>query len=287
MNGTINTEKPFRLPVSGFLIVIFMAFIVTITIYPVIYALLGSLKTNQELTTGGNIIPEKFMWGNYYDAFIKSKFLRYSVNSLIVSIGSMVLALITTSLAGYTLARHWFPGKKILLGVYTAMMFVSLGSVTLYPIYIFLNRLGMTRNLSGLILTLTGGQIANVLLVMGFVRNVPRELDEAAVIDGYSSFGIYWRIMLPMIRPVLGVVALFAFRNAWNDYITTLIMTIPRPDLMTVTVAVVQMKYNVNAAAEWHLMLAGASLAIIPILIVYFFTNRQFISGLTAGALKG
>jgi ABC-type glycerol-3-phosphate transport system permease component len=85
----------------------------------------------------------------------------------------------------------------------------------------------------------------------------------------------------------MAVVALFTFRNAWNDYVTTLVMSISMPKLKTLTVAVVQLKYSMNAAAEWHIMLAGASIAIIPILIVYFFANKQFISGLTAGAIKG
>jgi ABC-type glycerol-3-phosphate transport system permease component len=134
---------------------------------------------------------------------------------------------------------------------------------------------------------LTGSQITNVFLVMGFVKGVPKELDEAAKLDGCSIFAIYYRIILPLIRPILGVIALFTFRNTWNDYITTLIMTMSNKSLTTLTVAVVQLKYSVFAAAEWHIMLAGASLAIIPVLILYIFTNKQFISGLTAGAVKG
>ena len=94
-------------------------------------------------------------------------------------------------------------------------------------------------------------------------------------------------MILPLTKPILAVVALFSFRNAWNDYITGLVMTITTPKLKTLTVAVVQLKYSVNAAAEWHIMLAGASIAIIPILIVYMFANKQFIAGLTAGAVKG
>ena len=134
---------------------------------------------------------------------------------------------------------------------------------------------------------MTGGQATNVFLVMGFTKGIPKELDEAAIIDGCSIYGVYSRIILPLSKPILAVVALFSFRNAWNDYITSLIMTISIPKLQTLTVAVVQLKYSVNSAAEWHIMLAGASIAIIPILIVYMFSNKQFIAGLTAGAVKG
>lgn len=134
---------------------------------------------------------------------------------------------------------------------------------------------------------MTGGQAANVFLVMGFLKGIPKELDEAAYIDGCSFFRIFYSILLPMIRPVLGVVGLFTFRGAWNEYLIPLVMTIGNPQLRTLTVGVVQLRYSANAAAEWHLMLAGASIALLPVLIVYMFTNKQFISGLTAGAIKG
>ena len=265
---------------------VFLAAVLIFTLYPVVYALLGSLKTNMELTGGGGILPQRLMFSNYYDAFVASDFFRYGFNSLVISLASMILALVTTSLMGFVLARYRFFGKRSVMFLYVGLMFVSLGAVSIYPVYELLNSLGMTKNLSGLILTLTGGQAANVLLVMGYVRGVPKELDEAAVLDGAGPFRIYRSIVLPLIRPILGVVALFSFRGAWNDYITTMIMTIPMPDLMTITVAVIQLKYAANAAAEWHIMLAGASLAIIPILVLYIFTSKQFISGLTAGSVK-
>ena len=198
-----------------------------------------------------------------------------------------ILAVVTCSLSGFILARRDFMGKKLLMALYMSMMFVSLGSVTLYPIYELLRAVKLNKTMFALVVALTGGQAANVFLVMGFTRGIPRELDEAAIIDGCSLYQVYSRIVLPLSKPILAVVALFSFRNAWNDYITGLIMTISMPKLQTLTVAVVQLKYSVNAAAEWHIMLAGASIAIIPILIVYLFANKQFIAGLTAGAVKG
>jgi ABC-type glycerol-3-phosphate transport system permease component len=199
----------------------------------------------------------------------------------------MVAAAGTSALAGFVFARRSFFGKKIILTLYISLMFVALGSVTLYPMYYLLRTLGLHKSIAGLILALVGGQASHVLLVMGFIKGIPRELDEAATIDGCTVYGIFFRIILPLLKPVLAVVALFSFRSAWNDYITSLILSISNKSLKTLTVAVVQLKYSVNAAAEWHIMLAGASIAIIPILIVYFFTNRQFIGGLTAGAVKG
>jgi raffinose/stachyose/melibiose transport system permease protein len=266
---------------------VFLGIMIIFTLYPVIYTVLGSLKTNAELTQGGVFFPETWHFENYYRAFIQADFTRYTLNSIVVSVSVTLLAVVTCSLAGFILARREFAGKKVLLALYLSMMFVSLGSVTLYPIYELLRALKLNKSIFALIVALTGGQATNVFLVMGFTKGIPKELDEAAIIDGCSLYGVYSRVVLPLSKPILAVVALFSFRNAWNDYITSMIMTISMPKLQTLTVAVVQLKYSVNAAAEWHIMLAGASIAIIPILIVYLFANKQFIAGLTAGAVKG
>lgn len=266
---------------------VFLGIMIVFTLYPVIYTVLGSFKTNAELTQGGGFFPSVWHFENYYKAFIQADFTKYTLNSVVVSISVTILAVTTTSLAGFVMARKDFAGKKILLALYMSMMFVSLGSVTLYPIYELLRALKINKTIFALVIALTGGQATNVFLVMGFTKGIPKELDEAAIIDGCSIYGVYSRIILPLSKPILAVVALFSFRNAWNDYITSLIMTISIPKLQTLTVAVVQLKYSVNSAAEWHIMLAGASIAIIPILIVYMFSNKQFIAGLTAGAVKG
>ncbi|MBE5973325.1 MAG: carbohydrate ABC transporter permease [Paenibacillaceae bacterium] len=266
---------------------VFLGIMIVFTLYPVIYTVLGSFKTNAELTQGGGFFPSVWHFENYYKAFIQADFTKYTLNSVVVSISVTILAVTTTSLAGFALARKDFAGKKILLALYMSMMFVSLGSVTLYPIYELFRALKINKTIFALVIALTGGQATNVFLVMGFTKGIPKELDEAAIIDGCSIYGVYSRIILPLSKPILAVVALFSFRNAWNDYITSLIMTISIPKLQTLTVAVVQLKYSVNSAAEWHIMLAGASIAIIPILIVYMFSNKQFIAGLTAGAVKG
>ncbi|MDR1204093.1 MAG: carbohydrate ABC transporter permease [Peptococcaceae bacterium] len=266
----------------------FLLAIMAFTVYPVIYAALGSVKSNFELTLGGGgVLPDKWMFSNYVTAFKANNFGRYTINSLILSAMVTALALITASMAGYVFARREFPGKRIILMTYTSMMFISLGSVTLFPLYSLLKAIGLTKNLFGMALIMTGGQIASVFLIMGFVRSIPRELDEAAYIDGCSLFKVYYMIILPTIRPILAVVLLFSFRMSWNDYITPLVMSIGTENLRTLTVAVVELKYSMQAAAEWHIMLAGASIALIPILIVYLFTHKQFIAGLTAGAVKG
>lgn len=266
---------------------LFLGIMCVFTVYPVVYAVLGSFKSNAELTLGGNLLPKEWHFENYAYAFSKLEFGRYTWNSVLLAVLTVILSVVTASMGGYVLGRREFPGKKVISGVYLSSMFVSVGSVALYPLYKLLNRLGLTDHMLGLALLLTGGQVANVFMISGFVRNVPKELDDAATIDGAGIFRIYWQIIVPMIRPILGVVALFSFRTAWNEFITAQVFTMSNPGLKTLSVAVANLRYSANAAAEWHLMMAGASIALAPILVVYLLANKQFIAGITAGAVKG
>lgn len=266
---------------------IFVAAMCIFTFYPVIYTLLGSFKTNAELTLGGGILPEHWQLDNYAYAFEKLNFGRYTINSVVLAILTVVFTVFTASMAAYVIARKNFPGKKIVTTAYLLSMFISVGSVALYPTYNLLHALGLTNSMMGLALLLTGGQAANIFMISGFIRNVPKELDEAACLDGAGPFRTFWTIIVPAIRPILGVIALFAFRAAWNEFVTAQVFTMSNPGLRTLSVAVANLKYSANAAAEWNIMAAGASIALIPILLVYLFANRQFITGLTAGAVKG
>jgi raffinose/stachyose/melibiose transport system permease protein len=265
----------------------FILLMVIFTLYPVVYTLLGSVKTNMELTMGGSFLPRQWMFSNYAEAFQKAQFFKYTINSVWLSIMVTVIALATSSVMGYVLARMEFPGRKIIQTLYLAFMFVSLGAVSLYPQYKLVNALGLTKGLLGLAFVITGSQATNIFLTMSFVKTLPKELDEAALIDGCNQWQVFGKIIFPLLMPILGVVALFAFRSAWNDYITAMVFTMSNPDLRTLTVAVVNLRYSANAAAEWNIMTAGASIALLPMLLIYIFTNRQFISGLTAGAVKG
>lgn len=266
---------------------IFVGVMCVFTLYPVIYTLLGSFKTNAELTLGGSILPETWQFQNYIYAFQKLDFGKYTVNSIVLAVLTVIFTVSTSSMAAYVIARRNFPGKKVLSGCYLASMFISVGSVALYPLYSLLHSVGLTNNMVGLALLLTGGQAANIFMIAGFVRSVPKELDEAAIIDGAGTFRIFWQIIVPAIKPILGVVALFAFRTAWNEFVTAQVFTMSNPNLKTLSVAVANLRYSANAAAEWHIMTAGASIALLPILIVYLLANKQFITGLTAGAVKG
>ncbi len=266
---------------------ILLTIISIIMIYPVAYAMLGSLKTNMEIMLGGSILPEVPQWQNFIEVWEKGNFSTYTWNSLYMCFFTTIGALVLSTLTAYCLERHTFPLKKVIYNTYLFTMFISLGAVTLRPMYLLAVDTGLHTTLWPIIIMLIGSQGVNIFLVTRFISGLPKELDESAMLDGCTPFKIYWRIILPLLKPILAVVALFQFRLTWNDYITSSVFTMTQKDLRPLTVGVVQLKWGVGAASEWHLMMTGATISILPILIIYFMCNKYFMSGLTDGSVKG
>lgn len=259
-----------------------------IMLFPVVYALLGAFKTNAEVTLGGTVIPQQWVFDNYNIVLERFNFGRYFINSVIIALSCTVGGVILSSMTGYCIARKDFRGKQLFKTILLATMFISVGTVTLKPLYLIFVKARLHNSLLPIILILVGtGMNFNIFLVSRFVDGIPKALDESAKIAGATPFRIYWSIIFPLIKPILGVVGLFSFRGAWNNFIHSSIFTMTRPELRPLTVGVVSLKYGTEAAIEWNLMLAGASLAILPMLIIYLFANKTFISGLSEGAVKG
>jgi len=266
----------------------FLVLFCIVVIYPVLYAVLGSFKSNYEVTLGGTLLPKEWVFTNYQEALEQFDFLKYAVNSLFLSAVTTGTSILICALAAYCFARKEFIGKALLENIILATMFVTVGTVTLRPIYQLMVKINMHNSLLPVVFIIIAANLGTyVFLISKFIKGVPVQLDEAATIDGAGEFRIFFQIILPLIKPVLGVVGLFSFRSAWNDYINSNIFTMTRPDLKTLTVGVVSLKNGLQAAAQWNIMLAGAAMSIIPMLIVYILTNKTFISGLTDGGVKG
>ena len=256
-------------------------------LYPVLYVLTGSLKTNLQLMAGGSLLPKTWEWGNFKTVWEKANFAQYTFNSVFIAFFSTAGAVVLSSLTAFCIERCEFRGKKLIRALYLMTMFIALGAVTLRPLYTLAVAVNLQNSLWPIILITIGAQGNNVFLVTKFISGLPRELDEAAMIDGCGPFAIYSRVLLPLLKPILATVALFQFRLAWNDYITSSVFTMTSPKLRPLTVGVVQLKYGASAAAEYHLMMAGAAISIVPMLIVYLLCNRYFVEGTTAGSVKG
>lgn len=270
-------------------IYIFLMFILLLTVYPILYVVFGSFKENQELLLGGlNLLPKKFVLSNYSSAWKMGNFARYTLNSIFLSLSVMVIVVLTSSMAGYCFARKNFFLKNLIYGVMIAFMFINVGSVSLRPLFELAVKLKMNKSLWSVIFIAAGGaQATNIFLVRGYMNTVPKELDEAARIDGCTFFQIYWRIILPVLKPVLATIALLSFRSAWNEYILPLVFTMSNAKLRPLTVGVVSLRMAGDGAAAWNIMFAGSAISIVPIIIIYCFSSKYFMSGLTVGAVKG
>lgn len=255
-------------------------------LFPIVIALFGSLKTNLELTTGATFLPSSWEFKNYLQAWNQADFSAYTFNSLYVAVFVTVGTLLVSSMAAYAVDRVAFRGKKLFILLQSFTLFISIGAVVLRPQFDLMVSIGLQKSLWGVIIILISAHATAFFMVIGFFRGIPRELDEAALIDGCNFYSTFWLIILPLLRPALAVVSLFTFRNAWNEYILPLVFSLSRPDLQTLPVGLANLRYGAGAAVENQLMLAGACISILPMLIVYIFANRSFMQ-VTAGSVKG
>ena len=271
------------------LLFVFMLVVALLTLYPIIYVFFGSFKENKELLVGGaNISPETFVIQNYIDAWEQADFATYTKNSLFLGITIMLISLILSSMAGYVFARKKFRGKELIYGLFVAFMFINVGSVSLRPLFELAIGLHMNTSLwSVVLISAGGGQATSIFLVRGYMNTIPKELDEAAKIDGCTFFQTFYMILLPVLKPILATVALLSFRGGWNEYILPLVFTMTTPEQRPLTVGVNMLKNAGDGAAAWNIMFAGATIAIVPMLLIYICSSRYFIEGLTAGAVKG
>lgn len=284
-----NAVKSNLTKIANAMIYLLLIFIALLTIYPILYITFGSFKENHELLLGGlNLFPEKFIIGNYIQAWTMGNFGRYTLNSIFMSTGIMLLTLFVSSMAGYCLARKKFFGKNVYYALLLVFMFINVGSVSLRPLFELAVKVGLNKSLFAVILISTGtAQAANIFLIRGFMNSIPKELDEAAKIDGCTFFQTYYKVILPVLKPILATVGLLSFRSGWNEYILPLVFTMSNESLRPLTVGVVQLRNMGDGAAAWNIMFAGSAIAIIPIILIYMFFSKHFMNGMTAGAVKG
>lgn len=265
---------------------LFLIAVAGFTLFPIIMAFLGSAKTNLELTTGATFFPEVWRFDNYARAWNAANFAQFTWNSMFVSVFTTLGTLIVATMAAYAVGRANFWGKRFYVVLQSCTLFISIGAVVLRPQFDLMVALGLQKSLWGVVIILISAHATVFFMLIGFVRAIPKELDEAAFIDGCNFYTVYFRIILPLLTPALGVTALWTFRGAWNEYILPLVFTMTQPKLQTLTVGLAGLKYGVGDATEPQLMLAGACLSMLPLLVVYLFTNKSFMQ-VTSGSVKG
>jgi ABC-type glycerol-3-phosphate transport system permease component len=238
-----------------------------------------------EVFSGGlKLLPKTFQWKNYTDAWITANFGRYMLNTIIVTVGTVLLTLIQVGAAGYVLGRYHFIGKTFLLGL-LIMTFIVPQGYTIIPIVEISRRLGILNTLFGIILVLGGtGQIPNLLLFAAYFRKIPQELEESARIDGAGFYTVFFRIMLPLAKPIIVTVCVMNFLFAWNEFFVPLVFTFSRPNLRTLAVGM--MAFAGTHETDWPGMAAAATISLVPLIVFFFFVQRYIVEGF-AGAVKG
>ena len=253
--------------------------------YPFLWMVSGSLKSRGEfLGKGLSLLPRQPVWENYLEAWQTARFGIYFKNTAIVTLASTTVVVIMTSMAGYALARSTFPGKKLIVGAILATMFLPKG-YTIVPIFELVRGLGLLNTLWAVILVNSAtGMVFNTFLFLGYFVTLPKELEEAAIIDGARFPTIYRRLAFPLAKPMVATVALFEFIDNWNSFFIPLVFTLGRPDLRTVTVGMYA--FVGQHSTDWTLMCAAATLSLLPTIVVFFFLQRLLVQGV-AGAIRG
>lgn len=278
-----------KFSVSSVIIYIFILAMAFVALFPVIYILLASFKTNQEIMVGGvKLIPSTWQVGNYVRAWKMGNFGLYTWNSLYMCFFIVIGSIATATVEGYVFSRGTTKFTKFVYGMVMASLFISIGTLSLFPQLGIIRALKLNGTLWGVVLIMVFGMnVTQVFLSTSFFNQIPKEIDEAARIDGCNFFSIFLHIIAPLTKPLVATIGLISFRAAWSNYLMPYIFTIGRQRNIPLVVAVINLKSSGEAASSWDLALAGISISLVPMMLVYLFLNRFFISGMTEGALKG
>ena len=261
-----------------------LSIVTLIIIVPIVILFFDSLKTTGEMFVSPYTIPNPPHWENYGQILFSSTFWILLRNSLIVMVSATAGVLIVCSLSAFVFARMQFRGKDL------AFNFLTLGlmfpiTVAIMPVYLVIRQMHLTNTLIAVILVQTAfGISGNILILRGFFLAVPAELQDAASIDGCSAFGFFWRVLLPLVRPALAAVGALTMIVSWNDLLTPLVI-LDSETLWTLPLGTMQ--FQGQYSSDLALVAAFVALSALPAILFYLFAERQIVTGLTAGALKG
>lgn len=259
--------------------------VASIVLIPLLTTVIGGLRSNGELLNAPFSIPTTLHWENYGRILAPdSPFWGSLFNSLLIVIGTIVLLLVTASPAAFVLARFSFPGREVVYNVYLFGLLFPL-TVAALPLYLSIRQLHLLDSLWAVILPQVAfGLPTTILILRNFFRAIPQELEDAATIDGASRLLFFLRVLLPLSRPALAVVSVLAAVGSWNNFLLPLLVLTDQSK-WTLPLAVTQ--FQQQFSTDWAAVLAFVTLAMIPAVLIYLLAERQIVSGLTAGAVKG
>jgi len=267
--------------------VIIHLFLIAVTItclFPLFWMVSSSLKTPEVIFKDMSLIPKELHFENYILAWEEGGFGRYFLNSLFYTASVVLGIVLVASLAAYAFSRFRFPGRNILFFMFMAAMMIPIPG-SFVPLYVLLNKLHLRNTAFGYILCMINvGLSTSIFLLKTFFDKLPRELEDAARIDGCSKFGLWWHVALPLAKPVLAVVVVFNALNVWNEYVLALII-FDSKNLMPLQRAL--MVFQGEFLTNYPLLMAGLTITALPIIIVYLLMQKYIVKGVTSGAIFG
>ena len=269
--------------IENLLIQIFLASAAIVMLYPIFMMVLSGFKTTPEIFMSPFSMPKKFNIENFQVIWEKTNVPRYFLNSIIVTVSSIALLLITGTMAAYAISRYKFRGALMLSLFFLSGLMLPL-RLAIIPLFIQLKYLGLIDSLLGLIFIYTAMSLpATVFILTGFLRSLPKELEDSARMDGASELRIMLDIMVPLVSPALVIAGIYSAVPIWNDFFFPLIF-IQSPEWKTLAQGLTTFfgEYSIN----YGVLYAGLSLASLPMIFIFIVQSRRFIAGMTAGALK-
>lgn len=267
--------------------VIVYAFLIAVAltcIFPLLWMFSSSLKTQETIFRDMSLIPREFHFENYVLAWKEGGFGRNFLNSIVYTSVVVLGIVVVSSLAAYAFARFTFPGRNLIFYVFMAAMMIPIPG-SFVPLYVLLNKLHLRNTAIGYILCMINvGLSTSIFLLKTFFDKMPKELEDAARIDGCSKLGIWRHVALPLAKPVLAVVVVLNALNVWNEYVLALIIFDSKP-LMPLQVAL--MTFQGEFITRYPLLMAGLTITALPIILVYIFMQKYIVKGVTQGALVG
>ena len=251
---------------------------------PLVATVLDGFKSNSELLLHPFGIPRTWQWANYSTIIQSDAFWRQLKNSTLVMVATTVGVLVLASMPAFVFARMEFRGREVLFNFFTlGLLFPS--AVAILPLYITLRQANLVDSLWGIILPQVAfGLPGNILILRGFFATIPRELEEAAAIDGCTPVGFFVRVLLPLMRPALAAVMVLTMVVSWNEFFLPLLV-LNSEQLWTLPLGIMQ--FQGQFGTDWGRVLAFVALALVPTIGFYLLAERQIVAGLTAGAVKG
>lgn len=283
---TQNEKSKIRAKVIKWVMRLFLILVAIIMLYPLAWNVVSSFKTSTEFLTDPFAWPQGLAWDNYVRAYEKSNLAANIGNSIYVVLETLVIIVICVVPCSYCLVRYKFPGAKLILNIYMAAIFIQ-ATYIMIPLFLQMNKLNLLNSLTALgVLYATMQFPFAIFLLTGFLRSIPRDYEEAAMIDGCGPFRILTSIIIPMCKPGIVTVCMISAMAAWNEYPVALVM-VTDPTKATLPVGLANLYEIQRYATDWGALFAALVLALIPTVILFIVGQKQLVQGLSVGGVKG